>query len=196
MHYILSDYDRSIDFFPLTLSRPIAELRFGVLTVAEHWKRLIAEGVFHYDTLPHLHEKYEHYIPQKTHVVINSTVFPTRDIAQAITELTPGQQLVANGLEIARKVGDQPHEWSRVNFEAHAVHYLKQASDLFALLDAVLPRSIEELTGQRKSAALHPSNTVIGKHSVFLEEGAEVYGAILNTQNGPIYIGQNALVME
>lgn len=196
MHYILSDYDRSIDFFPLTLSRPIAELRFGALTVADHWKRLIVEGVFHYDTLAHLQEKYEQYIPQKTHVVINAAVFPTRDLAQAITELKPGQRLVANGLEIARKVGEQAHEWSRVNFEVHAVHHLKQVADLFALLHSVLPLSIEELMGQRKSAVLHPSNTVIGRHPVFLEEGAEVYGAILNTQNGPIYIGQNALVME
>lgn len=196
MHYILSDYDRSIDFFPLTLSRPIAELRFGVLTVAEQWKRLIGQGVFHYDTLPHLHQKYEHFVPQKEHVVINAAVYPTKELAQAISELKPGQLLKANGLEIARKVGDQAQEWSSVNFEEHAVYFLHQLTDLFTLLDKVLPQSIEELIGQRKSFPLHPSNTVIGKHTVFLEEGAEVYGSILNTQNGSIYIGKNALVME
>lgn len=196
MHYILSDYDRSIDFFPLTLSRPIAELRFGVLTIAEQWKRLIGQGVFHYHTSPHLQEKYEHFIPQKEHVVINAAVYPTRELAQAISELKAGQLLKANGREIARKVANQAQEWSSVNFEEHAVYFLHQLADLFALLDKVLPQSIEELTGHRKSLPLHPSNTVIGKHTVFLEEGAEVYGTILNTQNGPIYIGKNALVME
>ena len=161
MHYILSDYDRSIDFFPLTLSRPIAELRFGVLTVAEQWKRLIGQGVFHYDTLPHLHQKYEHFVPQKEHVVINAAVYPTKELAQAISELKPGQLLKANGLEIARKVGDQAQEWSSVNFEEHAVYFLHQLTDLFTLLDKVLPQSIEELIGQRKSFPLHPSNAVI-----------------------------------
>jgi UDP-N-acetylglucosamine diphosphorylase/glucosamine-1-phosphate N-acetyltransferase len=196
MHYILSDYNRSIDFFPLTLSRPVAELRFGVLTIAEQWKRLIGQGIFHYDTSPHLHEKYEHYLPQKEHVVINAAVYPTSELAKAIRELKAEQILKANGLEIARKVGDQTQEWSNVNFEEHSVYFLHQLADLFALLGKVLPHSIEELIGQRKSFPLHPSNTVIGKHKVFLEKGAEVYGAILNTQNGPIYIGENALVME
>lgn len=196
MHYILSDYDRSIDFFPLTLSRPIAELRFGVLTIAEQWKQLIGQGIFHYDTLPHLHQKYEHFIPQKEHVVINAAVYPTKELAQAISELKAGQLLRANGFEIARKVADHAQEWSSVNFEEHAVYFLHQIADLFALLDKVLPQSIEEIIGQRKSFPLHPSNTVIGKHKVFLEEGAEVYGSILNTQNGSIYIGKNALVME
>ena len=49
----------------------------------------------------------------------------------------------------------------------------------------------------RTSCALSASNTVIGDPDlVFVEEGAYVEGAFLNTNGGPIYIGKDAQVME
>jgi len=43
---------------------------------------------------------------------------------------------------------------------------------------------------------LHPSNQVWGKHKVMVEEGAQVHFSTFNTENGPIYIGKDAQIME
>src|SRR5690606_6591935 len=49
----------------------------------------------------------------------------------------------------------------------------------------------------RRSATLSALNTVIGDPDlIFLEEGAIVEASILNTTNGPIFIGKDAEVME
>lgn len=197
MHYLLSDWGKTIDFFPLTLSRPLSEMRWGVLTIEAQWKQWLGDGVFYYHTLAHLHERYPHYIPQKNHVVINASVFPTRELAQAVRQLRPGEELKAHGIVLAKMVGGDSQKVERsIHFEEYPVYSLNQLTDLWSTLTEVLPISIGYITEGRKSTSLHPSNTLIGKHPVFLEEGAAVYGAVLNTQNGPIYIGKDALVME
>jgi UDP-N-acetylglucosamine diphosphorylase/glucosamine-1-phosphate N-acetyltransferase len=71
------------------------------------------------------------------------------------------------------------------------------AYDIFMLNGDVLKTDFERLTAGRKSQALSDTNTIIGDRSlIFLEEGATVEGAFLNTKNGPIYVGSNAEIME
>src|SRR5690606_14965750 len=53
------------------------------------------------------------------------------------------------------------------------------------------------LTDGRRSQPLSATNTVIGDPArIFLEEGARIEASILNTTNGPIYVGRHAEVME
>ena len=54
MHIILSDFDQTSRFYPLTLSRPIADLRFGITTLKEKWSNAFEQGVLSYDTTDHL----------------------------------------------------------------------------------------------------------------------------------------------
>ena len=46
MHIILSDFDETSRFYPLTLSRPIAELRFGITTLKEKWVDSLKEDYY------------------------------------------------------------------------------------------------------------------------------------------------------
>ena len=196
MHYVLSDFGKTIDFFPLCLSRPLSELRFGVHTIADQWRGLIPEGFFCYDTLPHLAPWYPPLSVEKEHVLLNGSIFPTQAIAAAVLRLATDEVLVQGDIEIARRTQPKPQEVKRIVFEDHPVVELAQPSDLFSKLDLVLSEAIQAHIQHQKSEALHPSCCVIGKHPVFMDEGAVAYAATFNTENGPIYIGKNALVME
>jgi UDP-N-acetylglucosamine diphosphorylase/glucosamine-1-phosphate N-acetyltransferase len=69
--------------------------------------------------------------------------------------------------------------------------------DIFKLNDVALRSDFDLVTKGRKSAPLSISNQFIGDESqLFIEEGAVVECSILNTKNGPIYIGKGAEVME
>ena len=69
--------------------------------------------------------------------------------------------------------------------------------DIFEFNGEVLEQDFKRLTAGRKSQPLSSTNTIIGDPSrIFIEEGAYVEGAVLNTNDGPIYIGQNVEVME
>lgn len=69
--------------------------------------------------------------------------------------------------------------------------------DIFQLNGKAIIEDFRHITAGRTSAPICDSCTVIGDPSqIFIEEGAQVQGAYLNTTKGPIYIGRDAEVME
>jgi UDP-N-acetylglucosamine diphosphorylase/glucosamine-1-phosphate N-acetyltransferase len=68
---------------------------------------------------------------------------------------------------------------------------------LFQFCGQAIAHDFKLLTEGRRSERLSAMNTVFGDPNlIFLEEGAVVEASILNTKNGPIYIGKGAEVME
>ncbi|MCR9173468.1 MAG: hypothetical protein NXI10_13285, partial [bacterium] len=62
---------------------------------------------------------------------------------------------------------------------------------------AALANDFEMITEGRTSRQLSSTNTIIGDaNKIFLEEGAKVEGCTLNTNDGPIYVGKDAEIME
>src|SRR5690606_14577129 len=88
--------------------------------------------------------------------------------------------------------GSQKIYWK----EQHPIE-LKNRWDIFQLNDEVLVADYFLLTAGRESQPISPSNTIIGETDfIFIEKGARVEGAFLNTQSGPIYIASDAEIME
>ena len=74
---------------------------------------------------------------------------------------------------------------------------LEHPWELFSKNKEILAYDFDLLTRDRVSQSLSDTNTVLGdRDQIFLEEGARVECSILNTQDGPIYIGKNAQIME
>jgi UDP-N-acetylglucosamine diphosphorylase/glucosamine-1-phosphate N-acetyltransferase len=106
--------------------------------------------------------------------------------------LEPGQKLYKDGILLAEKPGAEITEVE----SSTAASLIKRPYDLFLLAGSELERDFAIIAANRVSVRLHNHNTVIGAHPVFLEDGATVNCSILNTENGAIYIGKNAHVME
>ena len=87
MHIILSDFDETSRFYPLTLSRPIAELRFGITTLKEKWSDSLRAGVFSYDTAEHLTPYFSKAPENSAAIVINATIIPSVDLTECILQL-------------------------------------------------------------------------------------------------------------
>ncbi len=74
---------------------------------------------------------------------------------------------------------------------------LQNLWDIFQLNGAAIVADFKAITEGRNSQPLSDTNHVIGDPSqIFIEEGASIEGATLNTTKGPIYIGPHAEVME
>jgi UDP-N-acetylglucosamine diphosphorylase/glucosamine-1-phosphate N-acetyltransferase len=88
-------------------------------------------------------------------------------------------------------------ESEKIQFKGEVPVILENRWDLFQKNDLVLKADFDLITSGRKSQKLSKSNTIIGSSEfIFLEEGAKVEASILNTSNGPIYIGKDAEIME
>ncbi len=200
MNFILFD-DQTVrnNLLPLTFTRPVGELRFGILTMREKWEQYL-KAKTSFLTEDYLQEKYP-LVKGDVNILINSSVAPSDSLLEEILALKTNQALVGNVKVIAMNLTLESLE----NMDAADPEEVKLKSDtfcinniwdLFSKLNRAIPDDFALLTKGRKSKKLSDTNRVIGEHPVFLEEGAKVEMAILNTTAGPIYIGKNAEVME
>ena len=203
MNYVLFDDSTWDNLLPLTFTRPTAEIRVGILTIREKWEKYLTDGPLSYCTRPHLEAKF----PKKVgadNVFINGSVIPTAELLAEIEELEPGQALICNDavcairLDKAQAERFDPLKISFKNFtqQISDSHRIERLSDIFQMNGEAIEHDFRIITKGRKSQPLSASNRVIGTGDIFIEHGAVVECAILNTNNGPIYIGKGSEVME
>jgi UDP-N-acetylglucosamine diphosphorylase/glucosamine-1-phosphate N-acetyltransferase len=203
MNYILFDESNvRTNLLPLTFMRPVGDIRIGILTIREKWeKRLNAKTSSL--TENYLSRKFP-ILKEETNVLINGSVCPTDEIIELVKKLGPHQTIVYGETIIALHVTaeelDNPADSSTEGIEEIEVKedplQVSHTWEIFSKNVLAIRDDFEFLTKGRKSAALNKTNVVLGDGAVFLEKGAKVNCAVLNTTKGPVYIGENAEVME
>jgi UDP-N-acetylglucosamine diphosphorylase/glucosamine-1-phosphate N-acetyltransferase len=198
MNVILFD-DPSIrqDLSPFTLTRPISEIRVGILTISEKWeKHLKTKASF--QTVDYLQEKY----PTENssdNLLVNGAVCPDEKLIQAIGTLSEGQGLSKDGVLLAARSTNTSLENIQQTAYPGEVTLIDQVWKIFQYNGAQIKSDFELLTKGRKSNDLNDPHTIvygeIGK-DIFIEEGATIKAAILNAENGPIYLGKDTQVQE
>lgn len=186
----LDDNDKHLEFAPLTLTRPVGELRIGILTNTERWKKWMPEIEVSFATEDYLQDKF----PLNSRAIsVNACVIPNQDVVNHVQKLKGNEELLFEGLWIAKSgTGDV-----LVHYQGENPIVIEKKWDLFQKNGAVLKQDFELITRSRATVQLSPSNIIIGDPNlIFLEEGAVVEASILNTKEGPIYVGKNAEIME
>jgi UDP-N-acetylglucosamine diphosphorylase/glucosamine-1-phosphate N-acetyltransferase len=198
---VLFDDQRYVDLLPLTFTRPVAQLRVGILTIAEKWEKLMGVSCS-YITQEYLQPKYPNAPKGKPVTLINGGVCPDKELIKSIDSLQPNQPLVKGDTLIAAVLPSSIDNIPDIKSFGTAVEYpgeileIKYPWDIFRNNGEAIKRDFELLTHGRKSAPLSSTNRIINPGNVFVEEGAKVECAILNAETGPIYIGRDAEVME
>jgi len=183
---------------PLSFTRPVADLRIGILTIAQKWeKHLNARSGF--VTVPYLTIKYPSL--DNAELFINGSVCPDENLTEAIMGLGKGEVLVKEGLSIAYKpeTGEpiSPEMLTRFSVKEYSGEFIRisMPEDIFKFNDAELKKDFKLITKGRTSVKLSNTNTFLGD-DIFAEEGAEAECTTFNSKNGPIYLGENAQVWE
>ena len=192
MNCILFD-DCRTDLLPLTFTKPVAELRIGILTIKEKWE--ILSGLsFSYKTEEYLQKKYS-LVLSDDNLWINASVLPTIELVKAIQNLDLNQCLKKDDIVIAYKSVNEGD--FNIEIQYHSViNQLNNSWKIFALNEAELASDYKLVTHEKKSQLISETNTVLGNGNIFIEEGAKVECSVLNPQSGFIYIGKNAEIME
>ena len=190
MQINLDDNGLHLRFAPLTLTRPVGNLRMGILTNDERWKMFLPDAKIGFTTEKYLSKKFSYV---ENGIRVNAAVIPNEELVAAIMHLENNTALYLNELFLA-EYGESN---SKIQFKGEVPVILENRWDLYQKNDLVLKADFELITSGRKSQKLSKSNTVIGSSElIFLEEGAKVEASILNTSSGPIYIGKDAEIME
>ena len=201
---ILFDDESREKMLPLSYTRPVAELRTGIFTIKERWEKLL-KGQASFITSEYLSEKYPLNL-EPDNIVINGALMPNDRLVRLIEQLEPNEALMADGDLLAARLNVIQFQHLIQNESVDAIIGIELADtpfihliypwDLFLSLRATIEYDFQIITRGRTSQSIPAFNQVLAPDNIFLEEGAQVTGSILNAQSGPIYIGKNAQVME
>jgi len=200
MNYILFDGDERNNLLPITFTRPVADIRIGILTIKEKWEKLLKSSVS-YSTQDYLSTKYPK-IAAADNVFINGSIFPNNELVFQINKLMPGQLLKKGKLEIAIRSNSKSIDVdNKVDYQIIEtnINFLKLENtwDIFSLNPQAILDDFELITKKCTSCNVSDTNFIIGNPNlIFFEEGAVAEFAFLNTTDGPIYIGKDAEIME
>ncbi len=196
---IFDDTEVRRHLLPLSYTRPVALLRVGITTIDEKWRSMLGEANYSYLSVPYLKGKYP-LRARRDNLLVAGHVIPSPALAEQVLQLKHGEALMVGEDLIAFNGSAQDFDnrhWQKVVYPAVKPDMITRPYHIFLLNGKVLKADYDRLTAGRKSQPLSKSNTIIGDASrIFLEPGAWVEGAYLNTLEGPIYIGHDVEVME
>ena len=184
------------DMLPLTYTRPLADIRVGIDTIAGKWQASLPGDYSFLPAEDYLLEKYPCAVANDDEdaLFIAGHILPDAALTEAVGRLQPGQQLCASDSTVIARRGAPDGETLIWDNEYKAI---QRPYNIFMLAGYGIASDFARITAGRKSAPLSATNTVVGDPSlVFIEEGAKVECAIINVTGGPVYVGANAEIME
>jgi UDP-N-acetylglucosamine diphosphorylase/glucosamine-1-phosphate N-acetyltransferase len=199
-NYILFDDQAWEKLLPLTFTRPVCEIRVGILTIREKWEKYLGVQSSFF-TKEYLAEKYP-FAGGSVNIYINGSILPTPSLVDAISKLKTGECLKQNDILIACSLTEPFKELPSFSAFSKNTEYtqsfvkIDHPWQIFEKNGGAIIADYELLTKGRKSASLSESNRITARENIFVEEGAKVEFAIINAGTGPVYIGRNAEVME
>ncbi len=198
MNYILFDGTVRDNLLPFTFTRPVADIRIGILTIREKWEKYLGNTTTTI-TEEYLSEKFP-MVELPENVLINASYLPNSTLIDAIINLKENQAVFQGEEVIAFFTQDTQENVDFSNYEQieydGEVLRIVNTWDIFSKNQQALEDDFELLTAGRTSQPISDTNRVIGVERIFLEEGAKVEHSILNATDGPIYLGKNAEIWE
>ena len=198
MNYILFDGDVRNALLPFTYTRPVADIRVGILTIREKWEKFLGYATTTV-TEEYLEKKFP-MVEMEANVMLNASFLPNKDIIAIVENLQPNQAVFKGEDVIAFYTTASQEEVDFESYEAiefeNDIIQIKNTWDIFSLNDKAIQADFDLITEDRESAPIPDTVNCVGKENIFVEEGAKLTFATLNATTGPIYIGKNAEIME
>lgn len=204
MNIILFDDSTRYSLLPFTHTRPIADIRCGIMTMRERWEHFTGA------TTGTLTEAYLQQVYPlnggSDNLFINGSVFATAELYLQIRNLQPQEQLVQEDTIIAARVTNDVVKFGakiKVQAQLQEIPYdgelqrLQHTWDIFSYNEATIISDYALLTSGKTSQPVPEGVQVADSSKLFISEGAKInIGCIINADAGHIYIGRNAEILE
>ena len=198
MNYILFDGNVRNQLLPFTFTRPVADIRVGILTIREKWEHLLGFTTTTV-TEDYLSEKYP-FLELEKNVLINASFLPSENLVNIIKGLGENQAVFLGDEPIAFfTTEEQEVDFDRfdiIQYEHDDVLRIENTWDIFSINGEAIKRDFKMLTNGRDSQPIPEGVWTKNPQNVFIEEGAKIEFCTLNASEGPIYIGKDAEIME
>lgn len=198
MNYILFDGPFRNNLLPFTFTRPVADIRVGILTIREKWESYLG-SVITTVTEDYLSEKFP-MVEMPQNIMINASYLPNAELVEMIKSLESNQAIFHNEQVIAFSSEEHMEVENFDNFQPLEYQgeciVIENTWDIFSKNQLAIQDDFYLITNNRKSQPIPPTVNVINAENIFIENGAKLNFVTLNAENGPIYIGRDSEIME
>lgn len=199
MNYILFDGPSRKKLLPFTYTRPVADLRIGILTIREKWEKHLGSTTSTI-TEEYLSEKFP-MVEFEENVMINASYIPTEVLVEQVLDLQENQALFDGDDIVAFYTKDTQEEidfdtYEQLEVTVECVFKIENNWDIFSKNHEAIQLDFDLITEGRTSAEIPKGVQTLHAENIFIEEGAKLNFCTLNASAGPIYIGKDAEIME
>jgi UDP-N-acetylglucosamine diphosphorylase/glucosamine-1-phosphate N-acetyltransferase len=198
MNYILFDGASRNNLLPFTYTRPVADIRVGILTIREKWENYL-DTTTTTVTEDYLSDKYP-MVEMDVNIMINASYLPNMELVEMVKELQENQAIFKDEDVIAFFSKETQEE---IDFDAYEILEfdddiikIEHTWDIFSKNKEAIQEDFNFITKGRSSQSIPSSNNIIAPENIFIEEGAKLEFTTLNASSGPIYIGKDSEIME
>jgi len=198
MNYILFDGDVRTALLPFTYTRPVADIRVGILTIREKWEKYLGLTTTTI-TEEYLEEKYP-MVEMDQNILINASFVPNVSLVEKVINLQENQAIFKGEDVIAFYTKDTQEEvdfslYDNIEFDEDIIQ-ICNTWDIFSYNGKAIHEDFDLLTEGRTSQPIPETTQCINPENIFIEEGVSITFSTLNASTGPIYIGKNAVILE
>jgi UDP-N-acetylglucosamine diphosphorylase/glucosamine-1-phosphate N-acetyltransferase len=197
MNYILFDGEHRDALLPFTYTRPVADIRIGILTIREKWELSLGATTTTV-TEDYLSDKYP-MVEMEQNVMINASYLPSKVLVTQIKNLKENQAIYDGDTMVAFfSLEDQEIDVNSLEVLQSEEPPLKVETtwDIYSKNGAAIQADFNLITAERTSASIPEKTVAFNPEAIFIEEGAKLPLCVLNATDGPIYIGKNSEIME
>jgi len=198
MNYILFDGPSRNNLLPFTFTRPVADIRVGILTIREKWENHLS-GTTTTITEDYLSEKFP-MVEMEMNVMINASFLPNTELVEIIKSLKENQA-VFQGEDVIAFFAIEGQEdidfddYDAIEFAGDVIK-IENTWDIFSKNGEAIKADFDLITEDRTSQIISKTNNIIAPENIFIEEGAKLEFTTLNATKGPIYIAKDTEIME
>lgn len=184
---------------PFTFTRPVADIRIGILKISEKWEKITGRSTS-FLTQDYLENRFPR--AKGNSVAVNGAWLPDADSSALISSLKEGQALYFGKILLASYIAETEKNLSGIK-EKEQIQLEKEPTlllktwNIFQFNGAEIRKDFALITKGRTSEPLtDPFTKVYSHENIFIEKGAIIRAAILNADGGPIYIGKDTEIQE
>ena len=202
MVIVLFDGKQAQNLYPLTATKAVADLRYGIFTIKERWQAITGLPVY---VLPqkYLSGLYET-PPQDEYLLIDASLKDEDGLRAEILSLQNDECIIDDkGLIAGRTTTDifsfnneTPNAYFSKKNIAENISRLQYPWQLISWNDEQLRRDFLLMFSRTTTQTISATNKTIQPENIIIETGAVVEHCIINASTGPVYIGKNATIME
>jgi UDP-N-acetylglucosamine diphosphorylase/glucosamine-1-phosphate N-acetyltransferase len=198
MNYILFDGPFRNALLPFTYTRPVADIRVGILTIRDKWEAYLGSTITSI-TEDYLVSKFP-MVELEENTLINASYTPNDVLVEMIQNLKPKQAIFDGETVVAFRAKEAQEDIDFSAFEVlncpESVLAIKNTWSIFQLNGVAIESDFQLITKNRTSQPIPEQVVAFNETQIFIEEGATLPLCVLNATNGPIYIGKDSEIME